>query len=65
MGGGVMVTRDDYGQYSKEPKDWTDAEWRLFELLEEIASDENEDKTISAYMADVLDLLRELCGREE
>lgn len=52
--------RDKFGQYDKPLDEWTDDEWTLLAILEEVASpDENPDKTLTAYMADILDLLTE------
>lgn len=51
----MAVERDQYGQYAKPPAEWSETEWALFSILEEIPTDDNEDKTITAYMADVLD----------
>lgn len=51
-----MVERDKFGQYAKPISEFTEREWQLFTILEEIPTDDNEDKTIAAYMADILDL---------
>lgn len=53
----MPAVRDDFGQYAKPMSEWSETEWKLFSILEEIPTDDNEDKTILAYMADVLDML--------
>lgn len=52
----MTVERDQFGQYAKPMDEFTEREWQLFAILEEIPTDANEDKTLAAYMADVLDL---------
>lgn len=54
----VAVKRDTFDQYVKPMSEWSETEWKLLEILEEVASPgENEDKTLTAYMADILDIL--------
>ena len=49
------VKRDQFGQYDGE---WTEREYALLEILEEVASPAiNENKTLAAYMADIIELL--------
>lgn len=53
----MPVARDQFDQYAKPMAEWSEVEWKLFSILEEIPTDDNEDKTITAYMADILDIL--------
>lgn len=54
----MAVDRDTFDQYAKPMEEWTGVEWKLLEILEEAASPgENGDKTLTAYMADILDIL--------
>ena len=49
-----MIQRDKYEQFAGE---WTDREYRLLAILEEVCSsdEDNEDRTLSAYMADIME----------
>ncbi len=50
----MAVFRDKFDQYGGE---WTDREYRLLHVLEEIASSDNEDRTLAAYLADIVDIM--------
>ena len=50
----MAVSRDKFDQYDAE---WTDREYRLLQVLEEIVSSDNEDRTLAAYMADIIDIM--------
>ncbi len=50
----MAVSRDKFDQYDAE---WTDREYRLLQVLEEIISSDNEDRTLAAYMADIIDIM--------
>lgn len=48
------VVRDKFGQLDE----FTELDYEVLEVLEEISSPEvNPDKTLSAYMADIYDLI--------
>jgi len=48
------VKRDRFGQYDGE---WTEREYALLAILEEVVSTDNKEKTLAAYMADIIELL--------
>ena len=50
----MLVKRDDFDQYAEE---WTDREYRLLFVLEEISGSDNEDRTLAAYLADIIDIM--------
>ncbi len=52
--GEMLVKRDDFDQYAEE---WTDREYRLLFVLEEISGSDNEDRTLAAYLADIIDIM--------
>lgn len=54
----MPVDRDEFGQYAKPIDEFTEWEWRLFSTLEDMCTPkEDEDKTIVAFMADIIDLI--------
>ena len=51
----MAVSRDKFDQYDAK---WTDREYRLLHVLEEIATpSEQEDRTLAAYLADIIDIM--------
>ena len=51
----MAVSRDEFDQFDGE---WTDREYRLLHLLEEIVTPgEQEDRTLAAYLADIIDIM--------
>lgn len=51
----TKIKRDKFGQAAGE---WSDADYDLLAILEEISSpDVNPDKSLAAYMADIKELL--------
>jgi hypothetical protein len=53
-----MIKRDKWGQQVGE---WTDADYRILSILEEISMDPDRtttpDKTLAAYLADIKDII--------
>lgn len=57
-----MTTRDDLGQYDGE---WTEREYRLLCILEDVATPEERDvRTLAVFLADIIDLFSEIAERE-
>ena len=50
----MTIPRDELGQYAGE---WGDREYELILILENVVTDDDPDRTLAAYLADILEAI--------